>query len=177
MPEMTTWIALLLGVNVSGHNLLPMAELRALLSELGHARVQTYIQSGNGVFRSREASREKIAQEMVIALEKKFGFAPSVMLLTADEMLAAMEANPFPECDPKRVHFFFLGEVPAAPDLEKLTGLASQGETFTLKDQVFYLYAPEGVGKSKLAPRVEGALGVPATARNLNTVQAIVKMV
>ena len=50
IPEHPSWVALIRGINVGGHRKLPMAELRALCTELGWRNVQTYIQSGNIVF-------------------------------------------------------------------------------------------------------------------------------
>lgn len=66
---------------------------------------------------------------------------------------------------------------PTSPDLEKLMALKSPREDFRLIQQVFYLYAPDGIGRSKLAEKVEKNLGVPATARNWNTVSKLLAMV
>jgi len=86
-----------------------------------------------------------------------------------------MEANPFPAAsdNPKSLHCFFLAEVPVTPDLQTITDLKSNGEEFVLVDKMFYLHAPQGIGRSKLAPRVEKLLGVASTARNWRTVTKI----
>lgn len=172
--NMTTYIALFRGINVGGHNKLPMKKLRAILETLGYENVATYIQSGNAVFTTGD-DRSSIEAAIAGAIEKRFGFKPRVLILTQDEMQDAASANPFPggEDDPGRLHLSFLTETPENPDLQKLEDLKSDTERFTLCGQVFYLHAPDGIGRSKLAGRLEKALGVPATSRNWRTVQKI----
>lgn len=51
-----------------------------------------------------------------------------------------------------------------------------ENEKYTLKGKVLYLYAPDGIGKSKLAAGVEKALGVAVTARNWRSVSKINEM-
>ncbi|HUF90702.1 MAG TPA: DUF1697 domain-containing protein, partial [Gemmatimonadota bacterium] len=107
------------------------------------------------------------------------GFRPRVLLLGGDRLLEAIEANPFPEADaePRSLHLFFLAEPPPSPDLESLAEVAVASERFHLERDVFYLHAPEGFGRSKLAARVERYLGVAATARNWRTVRKLQEMV
>jgi uncharacterized protein (DUF1697 family) len=87
-------------------------------------------------------------------------------------MEQAMVSNPFPEAEsePKTLHLYFLASTPQNPDLQTLDSIKQANEQFKLIDNVFYLYAPDGIGRSKLAARVEKALGVAATARNWRTV-------
>ncbi len=61
---MAVMICLLRGVNVGGHNMIKMDVLRALCESLGHCDVQTYVQSGNVVFRTKERDVAKIAQKL-----------------------------------------------------------------------------------------------------------------
>lgn len=68
------------------------------------------------------------------------------------------------------LHFFFLDSKPRKPDLAGLTAVKAKSEQFRLDKKVFYLYAPDGIGRSKLVAKVEVALGVPAIGRNWNTV-------
>ena len=169
---MKTTIALLRGINVGGRNKLPMAELRSLLSALGLHDVKTYIQSGNVVFRGQVADSQALSAQISAAIDESFGFTPQVLLIEADEFQQAIAANPFPEgeAEPKTLHLYFLAEEPAEPNLDALNGVRKQSEQFQLIDTVFYLHAPDGIGRSKLAERVERALGVPATARNWRSV-------
>ncbi len=175
---MKTYIALLRGVNVGGKNLLPMKDLAAILEELGSTNVQTYIQSGNVVFRNKATGAARLSQTIAAEIERAHGFLPHVLLLSPAELQRAIAANPFPEADsePKSLHLFFTDAAPAKPDLKTLQALKSKSERFRLVGRVFYLHAPEGIGRSKLAARVEKALGAAATARNWRTVRKIAEM-
>ena len=175
---MVTWIALLRGINVGGNNILPMKELASLLLELGFEDVRTYIQSGNVVFRSSSEEKRRLANRMATAVEKRYGFRIQVLLISKLEFQQAIEENPFPGAvdDPKTLHCFFLAESPDAPDLAALNDLRLPDERFVLTPHTFYLHAPQGVGRSKLAQRAERLLGVPVTARNWRTVCKIAEM-
>lgn len=172
---MRTWIALLRGINVGGHRRLPMRELRRLLEEVGASHAATYIQSGNAAFRHDSDNPAAIASALGDAVEAAHGFRPLVLVLPLEAYEAALAGNPFPEAEaePKSLHLYFLAEPPGAPDLEALERLAADDERFVLDDLVLYLHAPSGIGRSKLAARVERALGVPATARNWRSATAI----
>jgi uncharacterized protein (DUF1697 family) len=175
---MTTYIALLRGINVIGNNKLPMQELSALLTGMGLREVQTYIQSGNVVFRSTAKNRAALAAKIEAAIEAQHGFAPRVLLLDPAELRAAMAGNPYPQAvsNPRSLHLFFLDEAPQQPDLPALKAVRTDTEHFKLVGKVFYLHTPDGVGRSKLASRIEKALGVAATARNWNTVCKLAEM-
>lgn len=146
---MNTFVALFRGINVGGRNVLPMAELTNVLQDLGLKNVETYIQSGNVVFQTNFKDTAEINEKLSSAIEKSHGFKAQVLLLKPDELEKAVKSNPFPEAElqPKSLHLFFLTS------------------------------APEGIGKSKLAARVEKELGVAATARNWRTVIKILEMV
>ncbi|MEE9346650.1 MAG: DUF1697 domain-containing protein [Robiginitomaculum sp.] len=172
------WVLLLRGINVGGRKIVPMIELRALLKELGLANVRTYIQSGNGVFES-DLDAAALTENIETAMEAKFGFRPKAMVIAADDFMAAIENCPYPmgNEDSKTLHFFFLSAKSQSPDLEAITELAKESEAFTLTDKAFYLQAPEGIGRSKLASNAEKKLGVATTARNLRTIMKIADMV
>ncbi|TWU44544.1 hypothetical protein Poly51_61110 [Rubripirellula tenax] len=169
---MNTWIALFRGINVGGRNKMPMAPLRLALESIGCRSVQTYIQSGNVLFDSAAKSKAKLTRLVGDATESEFGFRPTVLLLTAAEFHSAIANNPFPDAvvDPKTLHFFFLDSVPTSPDNDGLASLATSTERYQLVDSVFYLHAPDGFGRSKLASAVERKLGVATTARNYKTI-------
>ena len=176
---MTTYIALLRGINVGGKNKLPMKELRAVLEGLGASDVRTYIQSGNVVMQHGETETRALEVSISSAIEAAHGFAPRTLVLTAADLRQAAEANPFPEAidEPKTLHLSFLATPSESPDLAKLEEVAKASERFHLGDGCFYLHAPEGIGRSKLAERVERVLGVPATARNWRTVSKLLEMI
>lgn len=179
---MATWIAFLRGINVGGSHELPMKQLAALLGEEGLSDVATYIQSGNVVFRcaGRTDGTTAAALEKRIgaAISRQHGFEPRVLVLGAAELSRAAAANPFPRADddPTMLHLFFLAQKPSAPALDALHALRTGHEAFELIDKVFYLYTPDGFGRSKLAERAEKHLGVAATARNWRTVGKMLDM-
>ncbi len=176
--EMKTYIALLRGVNVGGKGLLPMKELVAILESLGCRTVKTYIQSGNAVFEHNEIEASKLAGKVSAAIEKKRGFAPHVLMLDAKVFKQAVDGNPFPKAvaEPKSLHILFLDSKPTKSAMKSLSGLKSDNEQFKLLGSLFYLHAPDGIGRSKLAANVERKLGVPATSRNWRTVCTLLEI-
>ena len=175
---MNTYIALLRGINVGGRNILPMKALAALLEALGCQNVKTYIQSGNVVFQSEEEDTARLASAISAAVTEHYGFEPHVLLLALEELEKAMTLNPFPEAEaePKTLHLNFLAATPPNPDLEALATLKKENEGFQLIGNVFYLYAPDGIGRSKLAANAERLLGVAMTGRNWRTVSKVMEM-
>jgi len=176
---MQTYIGLLRGINVGGNHKLPMRDLVKLLEGLGLVKVKTYIQSGNVVFQSERTDRQALSTEISRAIQESHGFAPAILLLDAQEFQAAVAANPFPEgeAEPKSLHLFFLDAAPQAPNLDALTKLQAANERFALIDKVFYLHAPDGIGRSKLAENAGKGWQVTITARNWRTVTQLLEMV
>jgi uncharacterized protein (DUF1697 family) len=176
---MEAYIALFRGINVGGNNKLPMTELVNILEGLGAMEVKTYIQSGNVVFRSEELNTAEFANSICLEVEKRCGFAPKVLLLTPEDLDRAMDENPFPvpEGDASTLHLGFLAAEPENVNFEKLVNLQTESEHYCLTPKVFYLYAPEGVGKSRLAAGAEKIIGVDMTDRNWNTVCKLKEMV
>ncbi len=175
---MKTYIALVQGINVGGKNVLPMRDLVSLLENISSRSVETYIQSGNAVFQSEETDASALSERIRVAIGESHGFEPRIILLTPEEMESAVEANPFPEAEsePKTLHFFFLASAPEHPDFDTLERMKNATERFALEGGVFYLHAPDGVGRSKLAANAEKLLGAPVTARNWRTVGKVLEM-
>jgi uncharacterized protein (DUF1697 family) len=174
---MNSYVALIRGINVGGRNSLPMKELIAALEDIGCSNVETYIQSGNVVFQSVSAG-ERLTEEIATEIYRRRDFKPHVLVLEQSEFERAINNNPFPEgeSDPKALHLGFLDSVPSNPDLQGLQAVKAPSERFELIGRVFYLFAPDGVGRSKLAAKGEKALGVPMTDRNWKTVGKIMSM-
>ena len=172
---MQTYIALLRGINVGGKNKLPMKDLISALEKGGLQNVATYIQSGNVVFQKENTAKTQISEQIEEILKSSFGIESSVVILTKEEWSAVIRANPYPEAeeDPKSLHFYFMHAPPDAPNLNKMNELKSDSERFEIIDSVLYLHAPDGIGRSKLAAKVEHLLGCPATARNWRTVSKL----
>jgi uncharacterized protein (DUF1697 family) len=175
---MNTIIALLRGINVGGHNKLPMRELVDTLAGLGFRNIETYIQSGNVVFDCEGGSKNELTNQIRDAIQRSHGFAPDVMLLSTDELEDAIQANPFPEAkeEPKTLHLYFLSSEPPNPDYQRIEEIKSGSERYALVGNVFYLHAPDGIGRSKLAAGIEKALGVSVTARNWRSVSKVSEM-
>lgn len=176
---MEFWVALFRGINVGGRNRLPMKSLVAIFDQLGCTNVKTFIQSGNAVFQSPSLTEQALERKIQAAVNQKHGFEPAIMLFPAELFVAAAVANPFPdaELEPKTLHLFFLGAQVTAVDDEKIEELKNATERYQIVDNVFYLHAPDGIGRSKLAAGVERCLGVPVTARNWRTVTKITEYI
>jgi uncharacterized protein (DUF1697 family) len=174
---MSTYIALLRGIG--GNYTLPMKGLVEILEGMGLSDVRTYIQTGNAVFRSEELGPSELSEGISAEIENRYGFAPRVIVLTPEELGAAVESNPYPEAEsePRTLHLTFLASTPEDPDLAALERLRKDNERFTLEGRTFYFHAPDGVGRSKLFARIERSLGVPGTARNWRTVSRLAGMV
>jgi len=170
---MRTYIALFRGINVVGNNTLPMRDLVRILERLGCKDVETYIRSGNALFRTGKSKPKKLAEEISARIFKDHGFKPKVLLLSTPELEAAIKNNPYGTKVGSALHFMFLESKPRKPDLARLTAVKAKSEQFKLGNKVFYLYAPDGVGRSKLVAGIEPCLGVPVTGRNWNTVSKL----
>ena len=175
LTAMRIWIALLRGINVGGHNVVPMAELRKLLDAIGCEDVRTYIQSGNAVFRSAVTQAGELSSQVASEIADAFGFEPRVFCLERRALERAMEANPFPEAEaePKTLHLNFLAKKPAAGKVKGLEDLCKESERYRLVGTCLYVHAPEGLARSKLAAGFEKRLGVDATGRNWRTVEKL----
>jgi uncharacterized protein (DUF1697 family) len=173
-----TYIALIRGINILGNNSLPMKELAAILEKLGAKDVRTYIQSGNAVFRMNDKNISDLSERIAKEIGKHRGFEPEVLILEPKSLGKIIKANPFPEGEknPGRLHVGFLKSIPKNPDLGKMESLRKKTERFHLNAKAFYLYAPEGIGRSKLAASAEKLIGVPKTDRNWRTVCKIMDM-
>ncbi|KIF70982.1 hypothetical protein HY68_24120 [Streptomyces sp. AcH 505] len=177
----TTYAALLRGINVSGHRRVPMPDLRDLIAELGHSDVVTHLQSGNAVFTSESDDEEALRAELESAVETRFGFAVDCLVRSGGYLRAVADACPFPaaELEGKQLHVTYFS-APVGPDrVASLDQGAFLPEEFRLGDRALYLYAPNGVGRSKLAEALaRPALfkGLVATSRNWNTVAKLVEL-
>lgn len=175
---MQTWIALFRGINVGGNNLIPMKTLVDLMTKAGCIDVQSYIQSGNVLFKHQDINKAELATLLSNLVDQHFGFRPKVLLLDAAQFNVLLANNPFKQAyeQPKNLHVFFLEQSAKSPDIEKINSLKAVTEEYHLQAEGFYLYAPDGIGRSTLAAKVEKCLGVATTARNFNTLIKISEM-
>jgi len=177
---MPVLISMLRGVNLGSHNRIKMDELRALYKSLKLEDARTYVQSGNVIFRTREKNSPALAKKIQGAIERKFGFAPEVILRTAEEMKQALASNPFArrhDVEPLKVLVTFLAAEPDAEAQAKLLGLKGYSEELHFNGRELYIYFPNGVGKSKFPwSSIEKFLHTTGTARNLNSVTQILQI-
>lgn len=158
---MPTHVALLRGINVGGGGKVPMAELRALLTRLGHSDVKTYIQTGNIIFTPSHGgaeSAEKLAAELEDAIKASFGVKTSAVVLTRAELSKVISANPYPdEPNPKWVHGVFLLTEPQKEQHQRVAdavaAAAERGsrDEATIVGKTLFVHTPDGFGPSELA--------------------------
>ncbi|MGW6062579.1 DUF1697 domain-containing protein [Streptomyces sp. NPDC055189] len=175
------YAALLRGINVGGKKKVPMGELRPLLSDLGFGDVRTHLQSGNAVFTTEAADENDLAARVSEAIEGHFGFAVDVLVRDGAYLKAVADACPFPAADleGKQLHVTYFSEQVDASRLDGLDQKAYLPEEFRLGDRALYLYAPDGLGRSKLGEVLSRPAlfkGVIATSRNWNTVAKLVEL-
>ena len=186
---MASHIALLRGINVGGRNKVPMAELREVVSGLGHTGVSTYIQSGNVLFTTPERDTAKLASALEAGITGQFGLQASVVVVSRAELARILERNPYQdEPNHRLVHVVFLNaELP--PDLLERVKAAEQASAAKgSRDAVaaigpaLYVHTPDGYGSSELAPVLfriigtPGQKGVAATARNWATATKLLSL-
>ena len=167
---MTTYIALLRAVNVSGTGKLPMADLRAMALALGFAEVRTFIASGNLLFES-PLSEIEVKAMLEARLEAYAGKPVPAFVRTAAEMAAVLAANPFPDAHGSRLMVNFYDVAPPANLLDLVRGQA--GERLSLGVRELYVDYGEGIRFTKL--KIPGHAN--GTGRNMNTVTKLTAMV
>ena len=177
---MPTFIAMLRGINVSGHKIMKMERLRAAFEGLGFGNVQTYVHSGNVVFEAKAAAPTGIATTLVHRIERDFGFSVPVTVVTGQEMGRIFRENPFVKeagVDLSKLHVTFLADTPAAAGLAKMGALPAGPDRFHWRSRCVYLHCPQGYGNTKLSNNaIERALSVGATTRNWKTVTTLHQM-
>lgn len=177
MPEKTlTYIALLRGINVSGHNMIKMADLKRVFANLGFSNVQTYLQSGNVVF----DSVKKFGSEIRIIIENEiltaFGLSVPVIVLEKDTLLSIQNECPLSSenLEKTAVYITFPAEKMSVDAFQKLVLPLQPKEGITCTENAIYLYLPTGYGRTKLNNNFfEKKLKIVATTRNWKTVNEL----
>src|SRR5262245_15096172 len=166
---MPNYVAMLRAVNVGGTGKLAMTDLKAMCDAAGFLRARTYIASGNVVFASK-TSAAKVKATLEAGLLAHAGKPVAVMVRTAAEMAAIVEANPFAESPPNRIVVTFLDRPPPSDALAHATGV--NDERMHLGEREIFVHYPSGMGTSKL--RIPAAKA--GTGRNMNTVAKLAEM-
>ena len=173
-----TYMALLRGINVSGHKKIKMPELKTMFEALGFTNVRTYIQSGNVVFESN--SGEDLESKISAKIQEQFGFEVSVICRTLEEIKQVVKRNPFAETlgfEPEKLYVTFLQKTPSEEKLEVLQTLSFAPEKYSVLGKEIYVYCTNGYGQTKLDNGLfERKLKVIGTTRNWRTVNKLIEM-
>jgi len=172
--QMETYIALLRGINVSGHNMIKMDELKRVLAGLDFSGITTYIQSGNITFNTENAYPDDLAGLIAGKILQRFGLTVPVMIRTLAEMEQISRNNPFsadPTRNPEKFHVTFLSAIPGVEREQKIHEFNFPPDEFVIHGKECYLYCPDGYGRTKLTPQFfESKLKVMTTTRNWKTI-------
>lgn len=177
---MTTYIALLRGINVGGNKIIKMLDLKAMFQTLGFENVRTYIQSGNVVFESDEGSESLLTGVIERKIHEVFEFEVSVIIRTLAEMENVIANDPFQLSEPeefKRWYVTFLPAEPSAEALDKLRTYENGPDKVRFVGREIYILYEVSVSQSPLFKvPFDRILGMTLTARNWNTVNKLVTM-
>jgi len=173
----STYIALLRGINVGGHKIVKMDQLRKAFEELGFEDVATYVQSGNAVFKAPKETSEKLSRKIEEMLLRRFSMSVPVIVRTAEEVGAVLRNNPFLKergIDVTKLHVTFLSHTPQKAAMKGLDAIAAGPDRFEYSGREIYLHCPNGFGGTKLSiGAFEKVLSVGATTRNWNTINKL----
>ncbi|MCK5672410.1 MAG: DUF1697 domain-containing protein [Spirochaetales bacterium] len=174
---MNTYISILRGINVSGKNIIKMADLKQLYETLGFMEVQTYIQSGNVIFRTKEQNIitiEKTIKEHIIT---HFGYDIPVLVIKSEKLKKIVETLPFTDIDTTKLHVTFLSNKCINPPLDQIIEKKASSELVHFTEEAVYIFCPDGYGKTKLSNNfLEKKLKVSATTRNWKTVNKLLEL-
>lgn len=173
-------VSLLRAVNVGGHAVIKMADLRSLYESLKFKGVQTYVQSGNVVFHTDERDLSKLTKRIQDAIARKFGVTPGVILRTVAEMRDVVARNPFAKrmgIEPNKLHVSFLDTKLEPASCEQLRAILLTAEELIPSCKELFIYCSNGMGNSKIPwARVDRICGTRGTARNWNSVTKLLEM-
>jgi uncharacterized protein (DUF1697 family) len=169
-----TWIALLRGINVGGHRKLPMADLRALCTELGWGNPRTYIQSGNLAIDTDDTD---VAARLKAGIHARWGYDVPVVLRTVPELQTACAATPYADQPEKARAIVFLNAPPDTDRVQAASPPLGTGEQWRVIGRDLHLLYPNGQARTKMTlPWFETHLGVTGTARNWRTTQKLIAL-
>lgn len=176
----STYIALLRGINVNGQKIIKMDHLKSIFESLPVEQVRTYIQSGNVVFQSAEASTEKLRSDIESGLKQALGYEVDVVVRTKDELKLTIERNPFGDgasAEEGKVYVSFLAKEPSAEAAVVLASFQSDVDEYRLAGHDVHIRCRGQYGKSLFSNNfLEKKLGVTATTRNWQTVNKLASM-
>jgi uncharacterized protein (DUF1697 family) len=177
---MTTYIALLRGINVSGHRMIKMDELKKMLGDLNFTNIRTYIQSGNIIFDSEKNNSAYLEKQIEEKILNHFDFHVPVVIRTRAELDHIHNNNPFlgKRSEPTdKLHVTFFPEEPEPDHLKKIERHLFLPDEFIESGREVYLFCPNGYGRTKLTNQFfESKLKLMATTRNWRTIETLLQM-
>lgn len=180
---MITYIAFLRGINVGGKNKVKMEVLKQMFERLDLYSVQTYIQSGNVIFKSAEEAKN-VRQRIEYEFEQNFGFPVMVLLRTIEELEELITLCPFSKEDmeaagaqsaAESLYVAFLEKVPSNENIEKLRVYRRYHDEYRIDGKEVFLLFRSGIRNSKLANNLH-KLDVAMTIRNWKTINKLVTL-
>lgn len=177
---MTTHLALLRGINVSGHNMIKMEALKTTLETIGFKNVQTYIQSGNVFVDADEVNPAKIGFLIKQEIFKVFGHEVPVVVIGMEDLKACFSNNPFlkeNELDTKKLYVAFVSIALQSDSINDLKMSQVKPDEASIDASRIYIKYSVGAGKTRFDQKyIEKKLNVISTIRNWNTVTQLLKM-
>lgn len=178
--NMTTYVALLRGINVSGQKIIKMENLKAIFESLQFQNVKTYIQSGNVIFKTTEEKVDVLKERTESKLKEALGYEVTVMIRTLSELEAVIKQNPFAkseDLEDGKLYVTFLSKVPTAETVDVLASYKNNVDDVCVLNREVYLLCRKGYGRTLFSNHfLETKLGVLATTRNWTTVNKIASM-
>lgn len=168
---------MLRGINVSGQKKIKMADLIAIYESLNFKNVETYIQSGNVIFKSSSKSTPGLSKNIETAIKEVFQFHVNAVVRTRDELRYLIEQNPYShssEIDLTKLHVTFLQTTPKISDVNDINVSEDKMDKFVINNNEIYLYCPNGYARTKFSNAFfEKKLKIPATTRNWKTINKL----
>jgi uncharacterized protein (DUF1697 family) len=173
-------LCMLRGVNLGGHNRVKMDDLKALCKSLKLCEPQTYVQSGNVIFKTDQRDLAKLTKKLEAAIQKKFGFQSDVILRSTKELRDVVTRNPFAkrrDIHPGKLLVTFFSGDPGEEARKQVRAIKCDPEELFIEGREAYIYFPNGAGRSKLNWAViPKTLKVQGTARNWNSVTKMLEI-
>jgi uncharacterized protein (DUF1697 family) len=177
---MNTYIALLRGINVSGKNMMKMDALKRMFESKGLHEVQTYIQSGNVIFKSDENDTTKLSLMLAKDIHAEFGYDIPALVITRDYLVSIALSNPYILKENKvkdDLHLTLLNATASYELIDKMKVLAMADDEFVTAEKAIYIFCKNGYGRTKLTNSFfENKLKVSCTTRNWRTVERLVEL-
>jgi uncharacterized protein (DUF1697 family) len=177
---MKTHLALLRGINVSGHNMIKMDSLKTVLENAGFQNVRTYIQSGNVFVDSEEEHGASVGFKIKQEIFKELGLEVPVVVISKEDLEACLKINPYlkeKECDTKKLYVAFISKELSNGALNDLKISQFKPDEAAIDQSRIYIKYAVGAGKTRLDQKyIEKKLNVVATIRNWNTVTTLLEM-